>query len=177
MALDPAQRTVARGMAAGAAFSALVLGVGYAVVPAPLGGLTGNVADRLRMALAADAFVLLWLVVAIGRVAKERFFSPADIDGAGMTEASPRVRVPAAILQNTLEQVVLATGAHLMLAAMLRDRDMALIPLLVGLFCVGRAAFWVGYAKGAGGRAFGFATTFYPSAFAWALAAVLVIVG
>ncbi len=54
---------------------------------------------------------------------------------------------------------------------------MVLIPLLVALFCLGRAAFWAGYAKGAGGRAFGFATTFYPSLFAWVLAAVLVIVG
>ncbi len=176
MALDPAQRSVARGMAAGAVFSALVLGIGYAAVTFPIGGPLPTLADRLGHALRADVFVWLWLVVAIGRVAKGRFFSPADIDGSGLTEASARVRIPAAILQNTLEQCVLAGAAHLALAATLRPREMVLVPLLVALFCIGRAAFWAGYANGAGARAFGFATTFYPSAFALLLAAVLVFV-
>ncbi len=164
-------------MAMGAAFSAVVLAVGYALVPPTWVGAFPTFADRLRYTLQADVFVFLWLAVAIGRVAGTRFFSPADIDGSGLASASPRIRVPGAILENTFEQCVLAAGAHLALAATLRGRDMVLIPLLVVLFCVGRAAFWAGYAKGAGGRAFGFATTFYPSLFAWLLAAVLAIVG
>lgn len=163
-------------MAAGAVFSALVLGVGYAFLRSPVAGPFAGLVDRLSYTLQAEVFVFLWLLVAIGRVAGTRFFSPSDIDGSGLTQASARVRVPAAILENTFEQCVLAAGAHLALAVTLSDRDMVLIPLLVGLFCVGRAAFWAGYAKGAGARAFGFAVTFYPSVFALALAAVLVIV-
>ena len=177
MALDTTQRAVARGMAAGAAFSAAVLAVGHALLRAPAARPLPGLADRLAHALRADVFVFLWLVVAVARVAHARFFSPADIDGSGLTEASARLRVPTAILANTFEQCVLASGAHLALAATLEERDMVLIPLLVALFCVGRAAFWLGYARGARGRAFGFAATFYPSVFAWLLAAGLVIVG
>lgn len=175
MALDSTQRAVARGMAGGAAFSAVVLAVGYAAMHTPPGGALAGFGERLRFALAADVFVFLWLLAAVGRVAQLRFFSPGDIDGAGLTQAGARLRVPAAVLQNTLEQSVLAGGAYLALAATLDSRGMVLVPLLVGLFCVGRAAFWAGYAKGAGGRAFGFATTFYPTAFAWLLAAVLAL--
>ena len=40
---------------------------------------------------------------------------------------------------------------------------MVVLPGLVGLFCVGRASFWLGYRHGAAARAFGFALTFYPS--------------
>lgn len=175
--LDPTQKSVGRGMALGAVLSALVLGLGYAFVPPPDVGQFPNFVARLRYTLEAEVFVFLWLAVAIGRVAGMRFFSPSDIDGSGLTAASATLRVPAAILQNTFEQCVLAAGAHLALAATLRGRDMVLIPLLVALFCIGRAFFWVGYARGASGRAFGFATTFYPTLFAWLLAAVLVLIG
>ena len=36
-----------------------------------------------------------------------------------------------------------------------------LIPLLVGLFLIGRVAFWWGYLRSPPARAFGFGTTFY----------------
>ena len=38
-----------------------------------------------------------------------------------------------------------------------------LLPVLVGLFVVGRVAFWIGYHQSPLSRAFGFATTFYPT--------------
>ena len=65
----------------------------------------------------------------------------------------------AAVLQNSLEQTVLAFGAHLTLAALLRETELVLIPLLVALFLVGRITFAFGYAKRVSGRAFGMALT------------------
>lgn len=54
---------------------------------------------------------------------------------------------------------MLAFGAHLTLAALLRGNELVLIPLLIALFMVGRIAFAFGYAKRASGRAFGMALT------------------
>ena len=175
MTLAGEQRGVRRGAAAAALFSAVFLGAGYLWFPYPLGPFDGAGA-RLAVALKADVFVLLWLVAAIGRVANARFFSPGDIAGGGLAEASAPLKVPLAILQNTLEQVVLAVGAHLALASLLEGAEMALIPLLAGLFCIGRAAFWLGYGGGAASRAFGFGTTFYPTVAAYALALVLLVI-
>ncbi|MBI1206713.1 MAG: MAPEG family protein [Azospirillum sp.] len=166
IALAPEQRRVALGMAGGALCSALVLGVGMWLFPLPLPPLDG-MAERLAFALRADLLVLIWLAAAIGNVARKRFFSPADIQGSGFSDPSAALAVDVAIVQNTLEQTVLALGAHLALASVLRGSEMALIPLLVGLFCLGRASFWFGYRGGAGSRAFGFATTFYPTLFAY----------
>ena len=80
-----------------------------------------------------------------------------------------------AVLQNTLEQVVLAVVVHLALASLLRGREMVLIPLLVALFCSGRLAFWIGYRRGAGSRALGFGLTFYPTALALGLTLLLLV--
>ena len=125
-------------------------------------------------ALKADLFVFLWLVVAVVRVANVRFFSSEDIQGGGLTKPSKRIAVSLSILQNTQEQALLAVGAHLALASLLEGAELAVIPLLVALFCIGRAAFWFGYAGGAASRAFGFGTTFYPTVAAYALSVILV---
>jgi hypothetical protein len=111
----------------------------------------------------------------VGNVARGRFLSAADIRGSGFAAPSPRIAVDIAIVQNTLEQAVLALGAHLALASQLAPREMSLMPYLVALFCLGRACFWLGYRGGAGSRAFGFATTFYPTVFAYGLAILNVI--
>jgi uncharacterized membrane protein YecN with MAPEG domain len=50
-------------------------------------------------------------------------------------------------------------------------RAVAVIDALVILFAVGRLLFWIGYRRGAAGRAFGFALTFYPSVLALLAAA------
>ena len=169
MALSPEQRRVALGMGLGVLATALglVIGPRFSALP-PLSSL----AERLGFTLRADLLVLVWLVLAVGNVARGRFFSAADIQGGGFAAPGPRIAIDAAILQNTLEQAVLAVGAHLALAAGTVPGDMTLIPALVALFCLGRLCFWLGYRHGAGGRAFGFATTFYPTVFAYGLALV-----
>jgi hypothetical protein len=166
------QRQVATGMAAAAlvALAAIGLGLWHGSGPAQ------PVAERLAMALRLDLFVIVWLLAAIGNVARLRFFSAEDIAGSATTVASGAVRRGNAILQNTLEQAVLAVAVHLGLAAALPHPDVLLVTLVV-LFGLGRLLFWLGYARGAAGRAFGFALTFYPSAFALVAGLVLVVTG
>jgi hypothetical protein len=132
------------------------------------------VAERLGAALRADALVLLWLAAAIGNVARLRFFSADDISGAAGGPDGPAVRRANGLLRNTAEQVLLATGAHLALAASL-ERPVPLVAMLVALFCAGRALFWWGHARGAAARALGFGLTFYPSVLALLLSAALLL--
>lgn len=128
---------------------------------------------RLALALWLDLAVLFCLVVAIGRVANARFASAEDISAAVAPTESPAVRAHRAVLQNTLEQVVLALPVHLALALLLPPGRMAVIAALVLLFVAGRFAFTIGYARGGPGRTFGFGLTFFPTAAALLAAIVL----
>lgn len=119
--------------------------------------------SRLVFTLRGDVLLFAWLGAAVANVARLRFFSEDDIDGSAQAGVGPEVRQANAMLQNTLEQCVLAFGSHLALAAQVPGRWMIVLPGLTGLFCVGRALFWVGYRSGAAARSFGFALTFYPS--------------
>lgn len=172
--LDSAQRGVVAGIAAAVAFCTGFLAVGYFWLTIPVGPFA-SAGQRLGFAVTADVFVLLWLLVAVGNVANGRFHWSADSRGAGYAPPSSRLAPRVAILQNTLEQCVLAVGAHLALAVVLRGEELRLLPLLVALFAIGRAAFWIGYRGGAPGRAFGFATTFYPTVAGYLLAIWLII--
>lgn len=172
--LDAEQRRVLGGMAAALAMTALVLGLGTVVVWPFIPALP-RLEDRLAFALRCELFTVVWLAAGVAAVARGRFFSAADIQGSGFAMPGPRIAVEAAMLQNTLEQVMLAFAVHLALASLLRGREMVLIPLLVALFCAGRLAFWTGYRSGAGSRAFGFGLTFYPSVLALILTLVLLL--
>jgi len=99
----------------------------------------------------------------VALLASHRFFSPQDIDGAGLTEATARARLLQALVQNTLEQTVLgalAWGAWLALAP---AASVGLAAVCAALFFVGRLAFFAGYGRGAAARALGFGLTFYPT--------------
>lgn len=130
-----------------------------------------SLAERLSVTARADVFVLCWLAAAIGNVARLRFFSAADIGGSGFGTATADVGRANAVLQNTLEQVALAVPIHVALT-MLVASSAPLVVALVALFAVGRLLFWIGYARGAKARAFGFALTFYPSIAGLMIAAV-----
>jgi hypothetical protein len=132
--------------------------------------------ERIATAFKADLFVVFWLFATIANVACLRFFSPEDIAGSAGTTKSRSVRDAGAVLQNTLEQVVLAALVYLAIAVVFK-RPMPLIVALTGLFSLGRLLFWIGYASGAPGRAFGFALTFYPSAVSLLVAVVALLSG
>ena len=118
--------------------------------------------ERLFVVVRADVFILFWLAAMIGNVARLRFFSADDIGGSGSGFASMKVGYAKAVLENTLEQVVLAVPVHVALAVLVAS-SVPLIVALAALFTIGRLLFWLGYARGAEARAFGFALTFYPS--------------
>lgn len=120
-------------------------------------------ADRLRLSAGCAAAVASTLIFALLRVSLRRFFHAADAPGAGLSAPSDGIRVPLAILQNTLEQVVLASIAYLAFAASAPAHLLPLLPLFAGLFLLGRLAFWIGYRHGATGRTFGYVLTFFPT--------------
>jgi uncharacterized MAPEG superfamily protein len=152
------QRGVALRMAAALCVTVLVSTTCLyegAAAPTPL-------AERLIVTAKADVFVLCWLAATIGNVARLRFFSIEDIAGRGSGSSTAAVGRAKAVLQNTLEQVVLAVPVHVALAILVGS-SVPLIVALATLFAIGRLLFWIGYAKGPEARAFGFALTFYPS--------------
>lgn len=156
------QKGVARGMAVGAAIT-------LAVVLSPLYWegrpiLPSQPVELLSAWLLAASSVVFWLFVCIARLARHRFFSSDDINGTAGQNATRKAGMLQSILQNTLEQSVLAVvvyGAWLFLA----PADWRVVAILcAGLFSLGRLLFILGYARGAPSRALGFALTFYPSA-------------
>ena len=82
-----------------------------------------------------------------------------------------------AMLQNTLEQSVLAIGAYLVWATLLPSHLLSAVPCCSTLFALGRALFFKGYESGAGSRAVGFVLTFYPSVLMLGGATVLHLLG
>lgn len=176
VALAAEQRKVIWNSVTALIFCAVVLAGGYLVLPLYFQFPT-DLSDRLAFVLQADVFVFLWIALGVRMVARGRFHSPADNRGSAFAPPSPVIAVPVAFLQNTLEQAVVAVGAHLALATLLSGPALSLIPTAVVLFAIGRLMFLIGYPKGAGGRAFGMATTAVPTAGGYVLAIALIISG
>ena len=163
MTLTARQRGVARGMAIAATCTLVAIAASAAWQPAAL--LPGdNTVARIAFAFKWDLLPAVCLLVAIGRLARHRFFTPEDIDGGGLFSATPRAQVLQSVLQNTLEQVVLASLAYSIWAVAMPHAWLGSIPAAAVLFVVGRLLFFHGYERGASARAIGFALTFYPSA-------------
>ncbi|MGH7888907.1 MAG: MAPEG family protein, partial [Candidatus Binatia bacterium] len=119
--------------------------------------------ERLAWAAQWALLPMLVLMISIMRVANHRFGTPEDIDGSGLTSGTPRILVLGAILQNTLEQAVLACAAYMIWAPVMPLRWMGAIPAAAVLFVAGRILFAAGYERGAPGRALGFGLTAYPT--------------
>lgn len=168
MALTDKQRGVLGGMAVAGAVTIAVFAAAIWLAPPSLVPTT-DISGRLALALRWDLLVIVWLLASIGNLARHRFFTPADIDGSGLTAGTDAAHVKQAILQNTLEQTVLALAVHLVAAVLLPAGWLAVIPAAAVLFAIGRALFWRGYAGGAPARAAGFALTFYPTALLFAV--------
>ncbi len=160
--LDDKQRGVLKGIVLGAATTIVVVAI--AILANPLSLVSGtSAAERIAYALKADTLVAICLAVSIARLARHRFFTPDDIDGGGLTHATPQAELLQSSLQNTLEQTALAVTVHLIWAVSLPLTWMSVIPAAAILFVIGRVLFARGYEGGAPSRALGFALTFYPS--------------
>lgn len=161
--LTEKQRGVLGGMVLGTASTLLASALAIVAAPSIFLPDDSSVASAIAHALQWDVLLVLWLAANIAVLARHRFFTPADIDGGGLSDGTPAAKVLQSVLQNTLEQVVLALSVHLIWAATMPWRWQAAIPAAAILFFVGRALFWRGYSRGAPDRALGFALTFYPS--------------
>lgn len=171
----PDQQAVLLASGMALAFTAAVLAAGYTWLPASLFDLEHGMdaGERMAFAMKAEVPVFLWLAGCVKAVSGGRFNSPADIHGSAFSRPSPAIAVRVAILQNSLEQTVLALGAHLALAAVVQGPELVLLPVLVLLYVFGRICFAAGYAKGASGRAFGMGVTGASTMFAYSGAVVL----
>ena len=156
------QRVVIASAAVGLSISLAMLYVGthttLGEAPAPL-----NLHDRLHDLALALLAPGAFLLISIARLANHRFFTPADIDGDPNHPDSPQVVELQRVLQNTLEQAVLAATAYIIWALISPDHWLKTLPLFATLFAVGRILFFIGHSKGAAGRALGFTLTFYPT--------------
>ena len=175
MQLDTHQKAVATRVAISAVVTVSTLLLAIRFLPVN-DGLVTTLAERLEVCLVSELLVVIWLFVCIGRVANLRFFSTQDRDGAGLTTASERARVLQAILQNTLEQVVMTFIIHLAWAILMPSAWLAAIPAGAVLFSVGRLLFMRGYSGGAPGRALGFALTYQQAAIMYAVMVIYLLV-
>src|SRR3990167_9061793 len=110
MTLSADQRGIAVRSALAILITAGAVASAWLWLPPPLLGAAPDMAtaDRLAYALKADLPVFLWLAARVRAVASIRFRSGADRPGSAFAAPSARLAVPAAVLQNSLEQTVLA---------------------------------------------------------------------
>ena len=92
-----------------------------------------------------------------------------------LTSGSNQAKVLQSILQNTLEQIVLAFGVYMAWCALMPISWLFVVPLCSVLFTVGRLCFIFGYSGGAPARAFGFALTFYSTVVMFVFMAVYIV--
>lgn len=132
-------------------------------------------AERFALTIQIEVVLALWSAFAIRSVSSIRFKSVEDNRGSAYGPPSDRLRIPAAFLQNTLEQTLIAVLAHMALATLGGVEPLAFIVGAVLLFSVGRWTFLAGYSRGASGRAYGMVLTMLPTivALVWVVAAVL----
>jgi hypothetical protein len=161
MALDSKQKAVVRSGVPAVILATVAV---FASLSIPLNALPADEPGaRIVWALQWALLPMLALMIMVMRVANHRFFSPEDINGSGLTVGSKKINVLRAVLQNTLEQSLLAVLAYAIAAVTFAHDWLRIIPAAAGLFAIGRILFALGYERGAGGRAAGFGLTAYPT--------------
>ncbi len=163
MKLSVKQSGVFKGMAAAMLTSILVIWASIVFDPLNYSQIN-QVLERLTILGLSLILPIFFVIISIGRLAKFRFFSPEDIDGSGLTSGTSEAKILQSLLQNTLEQSVIAFGVYTVWCLLMPGSWLSVIPLCSILFGIGRACFFKGYSKGAPARAFGFALTFYSTA-------------
>jgi len=160
MALSKKQSGVFKGMSTAMLTSILVIAM--AIVFDPFNyHLISHESERLSVLGLSLILPTLILIASIGRLAKLRFFSSEDIDGSGLTSGTNDAIILQSLLQNTLEQLVIAFGVYTASCLLMPSAWLSVVPVCSLLFAIGRGCFFIGYSHGAPARAFGFALTFY----------------
>lgn len=160
MSLSDKQLGVIKGMALAMAVSIFTIALSLYFEPFA-NYFVDNDQGRIEVLGLSIILPTLLLVVSIGRLAKFRFFSPDDIDGSALTSGSEDAVLLQSLLQNTLEQLVIAIAVYSAWCILMPVSWLSAVPVCSLLFALGRILFFSGYKKGAASRAFGFALTFY----------------
>ncbi|SET22762.1 MAPEG family protein [Thalassotalea agarivorans] len=163
MSLTAKQKGVLKGMLIGFLLALSILVLGSNLNPFNFNESLG-VIDRLQIAILWCLVPILFLTVSIGRLARHRFFTPQDIDGSGLTEGTEQAKLLQALIQNTLEQTILAVMAYFIWSVAMPSHWLSVVPIAALAFGLGRILFFKGYQKGAPSRAVGFTLCFYTSA-------------
>ncbi|MEP3045434.1 MAG: MAPEG family protein [Roseibium sp.] len=174
MQLSEKQSGVMKGMVSAMILALAALSAGAHFL-SPIPPVANPASLRITFAVVSLVPVALCLMISIGLLARHRFFTPEDIDGSGLTEGTAQARTLQAVLQNTLEQSVLAALTYGCFAALAPLSVIGAVQAGAVLFIFGRLLFWKGYANGAAARAFGFALTFYPTVLLLIVTGILVI--
>lgn len=162
MSLTEEQTGVLKGMAAGVGITLAAMACAVKLLGPQSASI--DLAGRIAMCAISLLAPAIALAFAIARLARFRFLSPQDIAGSASSgSGSSKALLLQSLLQNTLEQAVLAVLAYAAWAALAPGHFMAALPAAAVLFLLGRILFFAGYAGGARSRALGFALTFYPT--------------
>ncbi|KZR87207.1 MAPEG family protein [Synechococcus sp. MIT S9509] len=162
LTLAKKQASVLRGIGLGLLISFFL--VLYGIIFNPFSGPELETFDEKLVVFGRCLLILLFvLILSIARIARYRFFSSEDIDSTAVAAPSSSLLCPQSILQNTLEQTVLARIVYFLWILMTPSAWLSVLPLSAGCFLVGRILFIAGFRKGAASRAIGFALTFYPT--------------
>lgn len=131
--------------------------------------LAWDVADRLSLMIECAVVALAPAVVAIAIVAAQRL-NP-DMWVGQRVRPNSALDVNTRFILNTVEQFILFVVGLSGIALYAPLSEAHSIPILAGLFLLGRALFWIGYHYNPYLRAFGFGITFYPTVgvFVWVL--------
>lgn len=106
-----------------------------------------------------NCFVLgACLAIVILIIARQRQTNPQAIDGQTTLKGS--IEINRRILQNTLEQVVVAFIAYMTFVVVAPSTHLGILPIFAGWWVICRLLFFVGYHAGDNARAIGFASTF-----------------
>ena len=162
MAFNKTQIGVAGGMAVAVGIVAAAFALAY-LAPWPNSAIHATLGLRLELAALAALAPIISLLFCIARLAKHRFATPQDIQASALAPGTERARLLQAMLQNTLEQTVLAVPLYFAASLLFPPKLLAIVACGATLFIVGRILFFRGYANGAAARAVGFGLTFYPS--------------
>lgn len=162
MVFSAKQRGVVQAMMIGAVFSIALICLGIFFNPFNFAS-NFSLESKISILFKSLSPIAICLAFAIARIAKHRFFSIEDIDGSGLRPGSERAILLQSLLQNTLEQSVLAALVYAIWVFLMPSTWLSVVPLATASFTFGRVLFFIGYRRGAPGRALGFTMGFYPT--------------
>jgi hypothetical protein len=134
-----------------------------------------GIADRLALVIKDAVFAIIPGVLGICIVAAQRL-DPSMFVGSTPKPNSP-VEINTKFILNTFEQFTAYFIANAGLAMYCPIEEARTLPILTGLFVLGRILFWVGYHKNPYRRAFGFGVTFYPTVIAYVWLILIMVFG